>query len=84
MFSPRNLSLAAGMAAAVALTAGALIASTADASPLVTPGEAVPGFTTTNSNGEPVSLSDFAGKTVVLEWTNDHRCSRCHADPCLA
>lgn len=71
MFSPRNLSLAAGMAAAVALTAGALIASTADASPLVTPGEAVPSFTTTNSNGEPVSLSDFAGKTVVLEWTND-------------
>ena len=32
MFSRRNISLAAGMAAAVALTAGALIASTADAS----------------------------------------------------
>jgi hypothetical protein len=71
MFSRRNVSLAAGMAAAVALTAGALIASTADASPLVTPGGAVPGFTATNSNGEPVSLGDFTGKTVILEWTND-------------
>ena len=71
MFSRRNLSLAAGMAAAVALTAGALIASTADASPLVTPGEAVPGFTGTNSHGQPVSLADFSGKTIVLEWTND-------------
>ena len=43
MFSRRNISLAAGMAAAVALTAGALIASTADASPLVAPGQPVPG-----------------------------------------
>lgn len=71
MFSRRNVSLAAGMAAAVALTAGALIASTADASPLVTPGDAAPGFTATNTNGEPVSLADFSGKTIVLEWTND-------------
>ena len=33
MMSRRNFSLAAGMAAAVALTAGALIASTAQAAP---------------------------------------------------
>jgi len=71
MFSRRNISLAAGMAAAVALTAGALIASTADASPLVVPGQPVPGFTGTNSHGESVSLADFSGRTVVLEWTND-------------
>jgi hypothetical protein len=71
MFSRRNLSLAAGMAAAVALTAGALIASTADASPVVAPGAPAPAFTGTDSNGAAVSLSDFAGKTVVLEWTND-------------
>ncbi|MFT5775171.1 redoxin domain-containing protein [Hyphomonas sp.] len=71
MFSRRNISLAAGMAAAVALTAGALIASTADASPLVTPGQPVPGFTGTNSNGDTDSLADFPGRTVVLEWTND-------------
>lgn len=71
MFSRRNFALAAGMAAAVALTAGALIASTADASPLVTPGQPVPGFTGTNSHGDTVSLSGFSGRTVVLEWTND-------------
>jgi peroxiredoxin len=29
-----------------------------------------PAFEGTNSNGEPVKLSDFAGKIVVLEWTN--------------
>ncbi|MEZ5938017.1 MAG: thioredoxin family protein [Hyphomonadaceae bacterium] len=34
-------------------------------------GEAAPAFTELNSAGEKVSLSDFAGKTVVLEWTND-------------
>ena len=72
LFSRRNLSLAAGMAAAVALTAGALIASTAEAAP--TPaaiGADAPAFTGTTSDGETVSLADFAGKTVILEWTND-------------
>jgi len=32
-----------------------------------------PTFSLQNSNGETVSLSDFAGKHVVLEWTN-HQC----------
>lgn len=71
MFNRRNILLATGMAAAVALTAGSLIASTANASPASKAGVAAPTFTGTNSNGETVSLSDFAGKTVVLEWTND-------------
>ena len=74
MFNPRNISLAAGMATAIALTAGALITSTgtatAEEAAGPTIGEAAPGFTGTNSNGETVSLSDFDGKTVVLEWTN--------------
>ncbi|MBK8197505.1 MAG: redoxin domain-containing protein [Acidobacteria bacterium] len=65
----RHLSLAAGMAAAVALTAGALIASTAEAAPAT--GLAAPDFSGVTSAGETISLSDFAGKTVVLEWTND-------------
>ena len=30
-----------------------------------------PSFTGTDSNGAPVSLAQFAGKSVVLEWTND-------------
>ena len=71
MFSPRNISLAAGMTAAVALTAGALIASTAQAEAETSPGEAAPAFTGIGADGETVSLADYAGKTVVLEWTND-------------
>lgn len=71
ILSRRHLSLAAGMAAAVALTAGALIASTAEAAPSADVGSSAPAFTGTTSNGETVSLADFAGKTVVLEWTND-------------
>jgi hypothetical protein len=67
----RNLSLAAGMAAAVALTAGALIASTARADSGLPVGRPAPAFVATDSNGEQVSLSDFAGRTVVLEWTNE-------------
>lgn len=68
----RNLGLAAGMAAAVALTAGALITLPSSASASVQPGTPAPVFTdATTSTGETISLSDFAGKTVVLEWTND-------------
>ena len=73
MFSRRNLGLAAGMTAAVALTAGAIIASTgsAIAEAPIEISAAAPAFTGTNSNGETVNLADFEGKTVVLEWTND-------------
>lgn len=67
----RNIGLASGMAAAVALSAGALIAFSADASPAAEPGATAPDFTGVNSKGEEISLSDYAGKTVVLEWTND-------------
>jgi peroxiredoxin len=33
-------------------------------------GDAAPGFTLTDVDGNAVSLSDFKGKTVVLEWIN--------------
>jgi AhpC/TSA family len=33
-------------------------------------GEPAPNFTATDSNGKVHRLSDFAGKFVVLEWTN--------------
>ncbi|MBB6430866.1 thioredoxin family protein [Algisphaera agarilytica] len=36
----------------------------------VATGEQAPAFTLTDSNGVEHSLEDFAGKTVVLEWTN--------------
>jgi peroxiredoxin len=46
------------------LTAAALFAA-----PL--PGQAAPDFTEPTASGEEVSLDQFAGRTVVLEWTND-------------
>ena len=71
-FTRRNVGLAAGMATAVALTAGAMIAFSANAAPIV--GEAAPGFSNAvTASGETISLSDFADQTVVLEWTN-HDC----------
>lgn len=33
-------------------------------------GKPAPAFTVTDANGQARSLSDFAGKTVVLEWHN--------------
>ena len=33
-------------------------------------GDAAPDFTLNNLDGEAISLSDYAGKTVVLEWIN--------------
>ena len=36
-------------------------------------GAPAPDFTLSDSNGTSVSLADFKGKTVVLEWTN-HEC----------
>ncbi len=33
-------------------------------------GKAPPNFRAADANGRPVSLADFAGKTVVLEWNN--------------
>lgn len=78
----RNLGLAAGMATAVALTAASMIAFTANAAPVS--GEAAPAFTEAmTASGETISLSDFADKTVVLEWTN-HDCPfvvKHYADP---
>lgn len=38
-----------------------------------TVGQPAPAFTLTDSKGQRHSLSDFAGKTVVLEWFN-HEC----------
>ena len=39
----------------------------------VNPGDQAPGFTLENQQGEKVSLKDFKGKFVVLEWYN-HGC----------
>lgn len=53
-----------------ALAASAAIIAAAPASAAVEVGQRTPDFRLTNSNGETVQLSDFAGRTVVLEWNN--------------
>ncbi len=70
-FNRRTLARAAALMATAALTAGALIASTANAA--VESGKAAPAFTAIDANGKSVKLADYKGKTVVLEWTN-HEC----------
>ena len=57
----RRLVLAATLAAAFAPAAQAAPTINAPAPP----------FSQTDQNGQTRSLSDFAGKTVVLEWTSD-------------
>ncbi|MBA4801168.1 MAG: redoxin domain-containing protein [Euryhalocaulis sp.] len=52
------------------ITAAAFtLAAPALAEPVV--GEAAPAFTGTDTYGNEVSLSDFAGQKVILEWSND-------------
>lgn len=40
------------------------------AAPVAAPGKAAPAFSLPDVDGKTVSLSDFAGRTVVLEWIN--------------
>ena len=51
-----------------AFTALAVIAAPASAAAVV--GRPAPNFKAADVNGKAVSLSDFRGKTVVLEWNN--------------
>jgi hypothetical protein len=64
--------LAASLAAASALSFGLAACSPEVAETLadLPVGKAAPDFRANDVNGRPVSLSDFRGKTVVLEWSN--------------
>lgn len=59
------------LAIAATAVAGLLAAAPALASPDL--GKPAPVFSAVDSNGKPVALNDYRGKTVVLEWTN-HDC----------
>ena len=59
----RSLIMAAAVCAALVLPAAAY------AAPEI--GKPAPAFTGTDSHGKTHNLSDFKGKTVVLEWYND-------------
>ncbi|MGF1462999.1 MAG: redoxin domain-containing protein [Maricaulaceae bacterium] len=67
----RPLNLGMSIAAAALLTAAALIANTADADVAID--APAPVFTALDSTGASVSLADFAGQPVILEWSN-HDC----------
>ena len=56
----RRLLLAAGLSLAIAAPAAA--------APVI--GQPAPAFTALDADGRTRSLSEFRGKTVVLEWTN--------------
>jgi peroxiredoxin len=55
-------------ASLIALSVASAFATTAFAAAVV--GKPAPAFTATDLSGKPVSLADFKGKTVVLEWHN--------------
>ncbi|HEX8448279.1 MAG TPA: thioredoxin family protein [Allosphingosinicella sp.] len=64
---------AAGVACASALSWTFLADAPADAASALADlqvGKAAPNFRASDANGRPVSLSDFRGRTVVLEWNN--------------
>jgi len=54
--------------ALLAACVASLFAASAFAAAVV--GQPAPAFTATDLSGKPVSLADFKGKTVVLEWHN--------------
>lgn len=49
----------------------ALAALAARPATKATVGQPAPGFTLQDQDGKPVSLSDYSGKVVVLEWFNN-------------
>jgi peroxiredoxin len=60
-----------------AFAVGAMLsAGAAGAAPEVRPGAPAPAFAAYDVDGRPVYLQNYAGKVVVLEWTND-QCPFC-------
>ncbi|WP_332680784.1 redoxin domain-containing protein [Bosea sp. (in: a-proteobacteria)] len=59
--------------AGLAVTALTLVAGTAFAQGPAKPGAPAPAFSVVDVDGKTQKLSDYAGKTVILEWTN-HDC----------
>ena len=54
----------------VSLVAGSILFGVAASAAAVVAGAAAPGFTITDTSGRAVTLADYKGKYVVLEWTN--------------
>lgn len=67
----RRALLGGGLAGAAAIAAFGI--AVASPGPQTRIGAPAPAFSLTDSHGKSVSLADYKGKTVVLEWTN-HDC----------
>jgi hypothetical protein len=69
----RNLSatISAGVIGALLLAAAVLPPQARSADPAAKPGAPAPSFAAQDITGKTVRLADFAGKTVILEWTNN-------------
>ena len=63
----------ASLPLALLLCGAALLASSRDAAADAIVGQPAPAFTLTGTDGQPHTLSEYAGKYVVLEWLN-HDC----------
>ena len=66
----RTPQLAATLTAIAALTFALTSCAAPDVASAAAIGQPAPAFTLVDSAGQSRSLADFAGKTVVLEWTN--------------
>jgi peroxiredoxin len=69
--SARRASVAVGATAtAVAIMAALSFNASALAAGVATVGQVAPNFSVSDTSGKTVSLADFKGKHVVLEWVN--------------
>ena len=66
-FNERTARLALTLIAALWVSVGLAVPALGDALQI---GQPAPAFTATDSKGSSLSLSQYRGKTVVLEWTN--------------
>lgn len=71
--SKRGFLVAAAVLAAGALGAGSLLLSGGPAAASVATGAPAPAFSVRDASGATRTLAEFAGRTIVLEWTN-HGC----------
>ena len=71
--SRRNLLLGGAAVAAAAVAGGAFLALGGNgvAVASVETGAPAPAFSAPDADGQPRTLAEFAGRTVVLEWTNN-------------
>ena len=67
----RRAVLMGGAVVAVAAIGGAAFILSGDAVASVETGAAAPAFSVQDASGRTRTLSEFAGRTVVLEWTNN-------------